>query len=46
MQAGDVYQTNADCSALKHDMGYYPHVTLHEGIRLFVEWYKRTKLTK
>ena len=40
MQAGDVYQTNADCSALEHDMGYKPHVTLHEGISKFMAWYK------
>ncbi len=41
MQAGDVYQTNADCSALERDMNYHPHVTLHEGIGEFMEWYKK-----
>lgn len=40
MQAGDVYMTNADCSALEHDMGYHPRVTLHEGIWNFMQWYK------
>lgn len=40
MQAGDVYQTNADCSALEMDMGYRPKVRLHEGIRKFMDWYK------
>lgn len=40
MQPGDVYQTNADCSAIECDMNYHPHVTLHEGIRKFMEWYK------
>lgn len=40
MQAGDVYMTNADCSALKHDVGYCPQVTLHEGIWRFMQWYK------
>ncbi len=40
MQAGDVYQTYADCSALERDMNYHPHVTLHEGIGKFMEWYK------
>ena len=39
MQAGDVYQTYADCSALERDMGYRPKVTLQEGINKFVEWY-------
>ena len=40
MQAGDVYQTYADCSALERDMNYHPHITLHEGIGKFMEWYK------
>lgn len=44
MQAGDVYQTNADYSALERDMNYHPHVSLHEGIGKFMEWYKRFKL--
>ena len=43
MQPGDVYQTNADCSALKRDMSYHPHVTLHEGIEQFIKWYKSDK---
>lgn len=43
MQAGDVYQTNADCSALECDMNYHPHVSLHEGIGKFMEWYKSDK---
>lgn len=43
MQAGDVYQTNADCSALEHDMDYCPHVTLREGIGKFMKWYKSDK---
>lgn len=40
MQPGDVYQTNADTSKLERDMGYKPHWSLHEGIGMFVEWYK------
>ena len=40
MQAGDVYQTNADTSRLEAEMGYKPHVSLHDGIRKFMEWYK------
>ena len=43
MQAGDVYQTNADCSRLEAEMGYRPHVTLHEGIWKFMDWYKSDK---
>lgn len=41
MQAGDVYQTNADTLRLEAEMGYKPHVTLHEGIEMFMEWFKR-----
>lgn len=40
MQAGDVYQTNADCTQLEEDMGYKPKVRLHEGIGKFMEWFK------
>lgn len=39
MQPGDVYQTYADTTALESAVGYKPHVTLHEGIDRFVEWY-------
>lgn len=39
MQPGDVYQTYADTHKLKADTGYQPQVTLHEGIRRFIEWY-------
>ncbi|MBQ7280384.1 MAG: NAD-dependent epimerase [Bacteroidales bacterium] len=40
MQSGDVYQTNADTTKLETDCGYKPHITLHEGISRFMEWYK------
>lgn len=40
MQPGDVYQTNADTSRLETEMGYKPHVSLHEGIGEFMRWYK------
>lgn len=40
MQAGDVYQTNADCTRLEEEMGYRPKVRLHEGIGKFMEWFK------
>ncbi len=39
MQPGDVLQTYADTSALEHDLGYKPSVTLHEGIGRFIEWF-------
>ena len=40
MQPGDVYQTNADTTKLEQEVGYKPHVKLHEGIGEFVAWYK------
>ena len=43
MQAGDVYQTNANTSRLEKEVGYKPHVRLHEGIAAFIEWYKSDK---
>ena len=43
MQPGDVYQTNADTSKLEAEIGYKPHVRLHEGVARFVEWYKSEK---
>lgn len=43
MQPGDVYQTNADTSRLETEMGYKPHVSLHEGLSEFVKWYKSDK---
>ena len=40
MQAGDVYQTNADTTKLETELGYKPSTSLHEGISRFMEWYK------
>ena len=40
MQPGDVYQTNADTSALERDMNYRPSKNLFEGIKETVEWFK------
>jgi nucleoside-diphosphate-sugar epimerase len=40
MQPGDVPTTYADASALEHDFGFTPKITLREGLRHFAEWYK------
>jgi UDP-glucuronate 4-epimerase len=40
MQPGDVYSTHADTTALKCYAGYSPGVSLTEGIREFVRWYR------
>lgn len=43
MQQGDVYQTNADTTRIETEIGYKPHIRIHEGIAKFVEWYKSDK---
>lgn len=43
MQAGDVYQTYADCSKLEARTGYRPTTPLHEGIGRFIEWFNSGK---
>ena len=43
MQAGDVYQTNADTSLLEREVGYKPVVQLHEGLGQFAQWYLSEK---
>lgn len=40
MQPGDVYQTNADTSALEREVGFRPDTPLVTGIRKTVEWYR------
>ena len=40
MQPGDVEATFADVSALQRDTGYSPSVSIDEGVRRFVEWFK------
>ena len=40
MQPGDVYQTNADTTALERDMNYKPSKDLFEGIKETVKWFK------
>lgn len=45
MQPGDVEATYADVSALKNDTGYLPSVSIDEGVKQFVEWFKSYYLT-
>jgi UDP-glucuronate 4-epimerase len=40
LQPGDVPDTYADVSDLVHDMGYKPDMTIEEGVKRFVEWYR------
>lgn len=41
MQPGDVPATWADVSDLVRDLGYAPSVDVREGVKRFVEWYKK-----
>ncbi|WP_298247498.1 NAD-dependent epimerase/dehydratase family protein [uncultured Christiangramia sp.] len=40
MQPGDVSRTWADVSAIKQDYNYKPSVSVKDGIRQFLEWYR------
>jgi UDP-glucuronate 4-epimerase len=42
-QAGDVPITYADLTKSKAELNYQPQVTIEEGIRRFVTWYKELK---
>ena len=42
-QPGDVSTTYADITKAKDMLGYQPKAKMEEGIRRFVEWYKRAK---
>ena len=40
MQPGDVPDTVADVQDLASVVGYKPRVTVEEGVRNFVDWYR------
>lgn len=40
MQLGDVPSTHADVSLLGDDLGYQPKVSIEEGVKKFVDWYR------
>ncbi|MDR0989162.1 MAG: NAD-dependent epimerase [Prevotellaceae bacterium] len=40
MQPGDVYQTNADTTALQQELGFKPDTPIGEGVRATIEWYR------
>nr|WP_299500868.1 NAD-dependent epimerase [uncultured Rhizobium sp.] len=39
-QPGDALDTYADVSDLVHELGYRPTVSVDEGVRRFVDWYR------
>lgn len=41
IQPGEMTVTYADISAMERDFGYQPRMPLEEGLRRFVEWYRR-----
>jgi UDP-glucuronate 4-epimerase len=41
MQKGDVKETNADISKLERITKYVPQVNIEEGIKRFIDWYKK-----
>ena len=40
MQAGDVAETWADITDLQNILGYQPHISVQEGVKHFIDWYK------
>ena len=40
LQEGDVVSTYADTSVLQREVGYKPTVSINEGVKQFVSWYK------
>ena len=41
MQKGDVYKTYADISKAKRILKYKPKVSVDEGVKSFVDWYRK-----
>jgi UDP-glucuronate 4-epimerase len=42
MQAGDMPTTFADISRAEAQLGFAPKTTIEEGVRLFVDWYRKS----
>lgn len=40
LQPGDVPETFADTSLLQQDFGFKPQISIKEGIKAFIDWYK------
>ena len=41
MQPGEMTVTYADISAIAEDFGFSPRTSLEDGLKRFVEWYRR-----
>jgi UDP-glucuronate 4-epimerase len=40
IQPGDVPSTRADISKAKEMLGYEPSISINEGVKKFVDWYR------
>jgi UDP-glucuronate 4-epimerase len=40
MQPGDVIETYADSSDLERAVGFRPNTSIHDGVRVFVDWFR------
>jgi UDP-glucuronate 4-epimerase len=41
LQPGDVLETSADTRALYEVIGFKPQTSVKDGVKNFVDWYKR-----
>ena len=46
MQPGDVIETCADSSDLERAVGFRPNTSIHDGVRLFVDWFRTYRQTQ
>ena len=44
MQQGDVPITYADVDPLIQDVGFKPSTSIKDGVKKFVDWYKKAEL--
>lgn len=42
-QPGDVPITFADVSKARAKLGYHPHIKIEEGIKLFIDWFRKNQ---
>jgi UDP-glucuronate 4-epimerase len=43
LQAGDVPETVADCTLAERELGYAPQVSIEEGVKRFVQWFRENE---
>ena len=40
LQKGDVKYVSSSINKIKKELGYYPKVSVEEGVKKFIDWYK------